>query len=76
MLKYSQARRVTISLIIESSFFTLTIKDDGIGFSPESISSTGNGIKNMKERISLIDGEFELISAAGEGSEIRLKIFI
>ncbi|HRP93911.1 MAG TPA: two-component regulator propeller domain-containing protein [Ignavibacteriaceae bacterium] len=76
VLKYSQARRVTISLIIESSFFTLTIKDDGIGFSPESISSTGNGIKNMKERISLIDGEFELISAAGEGSEIRLKIFI
>ncbi len=76
VLKYSQAKRVTISLFIESSFFTFTIKDDGKGFCPDSISSTSNGIKNMKERISLIEGEFKLISEVGEGTEIRLKIFI
>lgn len=76
VLKYSQARSVSISLIIESSFFTFIIKDDGRGFCPESISSTSNGIKNNKERIDLIGGEFELISEVSKGTEIRLKIFI
>jgi signal transduction histidine kinase/ligand-binding sensor domain-containing protein len=76
VLKYSHAKRVTISLIIESSFFKFIIKDDGKGFCTESISSTSNGIRNMKERINLIGGEFELISKVGEGTEIHLKIFV
>jgi signal transduction histidine kinase/ligand-binding sensor domain-containing protein len=76
ILKYSKAKRVSISLIIEPLFFKFIIKDDGIGFNPETKSLTGNGIRNMEERISLIQSEFELISAEGKGSEIRLKIFI
>jgi signal transduction histidine kinase len=76
VLKYSKAQRVTISLIIESSFLKFIIRDDGKGFCAESVSSTGNGIKNMKERINLIEGEFELKSKEGEGTEIAVKIFI
>ena len=75
-LKYSQAKRVSISLVVELSFFKITIKDDGKGFSPELISNTSNGIKNMKERMDLIGGEFEIKSNIGEGTEIGLKIFI
>ncbi len=76
VLKYSQAKRVSISLVVELSFFKITIKDDGKGFNPELISKNSNGIKNMKERMDLIGGEFEIKSNIGEGTEIGLKIFI
>ncbi len=73
--KYAEAKRITISLTVDSSFFKLIIKDDGKGFCPDAVSATSNGIKNMRERISLINGEFELKSNIGEGTEIGLKIF-
>lgn len=74
VMKYSQARRVTISLIIESSFFIFIVKDDGKGFCPESITETSNGIRNMKDRINLIDGVFGLNSKAGAGTELTFQI--
>ena len=75
VLKYSQAKRITISLDVGLSFFKITIKDDGKGFCPERISTTSNGIKNMKERMDLIGGKFEMKSKIGEGTEISIKIF-
>jgi signal transduction histidine kinase len=52
----------------------LTISDDGKGFDPDSVGSGGIGLANMKRRISLIGGRFDLASQPGGGT--RLQLFI
>ena len=73
--KYSEANKVSISLLVEPSYFNFIIKDDGKGFCLEAVSATSNGITNMRERINSVGGEFGLCSKIGEGTEISIKVF-
>ncbi len=51
------------------------IEDDGVGFDAENASTRerGIGLLGMRERASLISAEFELESAAGEGTSIYVR---
>ncbi len=74
--RYSEAEVASISMKLEKSFFTFSIKDDGKGFNLNLLKESSNGIKNMKERINSIGGEFFIFSKPAEGTEIQLKIYI
>jgi signal transduction histidine kinase len=63
--KYAQATIVTIAI----SPTQLQITDDGRGFDPTQTTS-GFGLQGMQERTSAIGGEFELVSAIGQGCTI------
>jgi signal transduction histidine kinase len=52
----------------------VTIRDNGKGLSPESQSSSGMGIENMKQRIMDIQGTFSIQSTEGNGCTIQLVI--
>lgn len=70
--RHAQAQRVRIELIEEADAWTLDIKDDGRGFDP-SVPS-GMGLANMRERARAVGAGFELMSAAGQGARLRLRI--
>ncbi|HET6993534.1 MAG TPA: ATP-binding protein [Chitinophagaceae bacterium] len=73
-LKHSGCKTITINLEDGTNGLNLTISDDGKGFDPHSVRPGGIGLANMKRRISLIGGRFDLISRPGEGT--RLQLFI
>lgn len=72
--KHGQARRVEVELSVEEGELCLTITDDGIGFDPSSLStgteSGGFGITGMHERLKLLNGRLEVISAPGAGTQV------
>lgn len=76
--KYSQAQAIDIVLQEEKSHLLYTIADDGAGFElthiQGSASEYGIGLKNIRERIALLDGHFELNSDSEEGTEIRIML--
>ncbi|MBZ0198997.1 MAG: hypothetical protein K8H86_03950 [Ignavibacteriaceae bacterium] len=74
--KYSNANQVSFELIVTKTFFSFSLSDDGVGFLPAKTLESGNSIKNMKSRIDLLLGEFELKSASGEGTTIKFTIKI
>jgi two-component system, NarL family, sensor kinase len=51
IVKHSRCSAVTFHLSLEGSQLRLSIEDDGQGFSPEEVASSGNGLKNMRKRI-------------------------
>ena len=55
---------------------SIQIEDHGIGFDLEEKQSTGltNGLSGINERVTLLGGDFELISARGSGTTILAKI--
>lgn len=55
-------------------FVSLTIADDGKGFSPDASPGTGFGIPGLRERARLLDGSVLIDSVPGDGSQIRIVL--
>lgn len=73
--KYSKATRLFISFSLERSYFTLKIKDYGVGFDLSDLDE-GNGLENMKKRAANLNGTLTINSKPGEGTELILRITV
>jgi len=74
-LKHSGAKYLTVNLQYSTDLFTLTVLDDGSGFDhKEAMSRNGSGLKNIKNRASLIGAEYKINSVVGQGSEIKVTL--
>lgn len=71
--KYSHCARVMVDLWRNDGLLTLQVSDDGVGFDTCS-NSSGNGLKNMKQRAGEMNGEFSINSEPGKGTRVILKI--
>ena len=49
------------------------VHDDGKGFDPHSVSDGGFGLVSMRERAEAVGARFELTSAAGAGTTVRME---
>jgi signal transduction histidine kinase len=52
----------------------LHVEDDGVGFDPKQIESSGFGLVTMRERAAAMGGEFRLTSAPDEGTRIEVIV--
>ncbi len=71
--KYAQAKKATISLVLDSPNICMSIRDDGIGFDT-SDTPKGIGIQNMKVRVKLLKGKFTINSSAKTSTSINIAI--
>jgi two-component system sensor histidine kinase UhpB len=53
---------------------SLEMRDDGAGFATEAPRARGSGLAGMRERATLLGGQFALLSAPGRGVTIRVEI--
>lgn len=76
--KHSQAAKVRVELSRRSDArsVTVTVSDDGVGFDwqSESIGTDHVGLRIMRERAQQIGARFDIRSAPGEGTEVRLEV--
>ena len=72
VLKHAKATNVTIDLFHKNNIAELTVKDDGIGFSATLVKK-GAGLKNIQNRVYLINGEHNIHSQPGQGCKILIK---
>ncbi len=68
--KYAAATEVQISIVQSDSALQVRIQDNGKGF-VRSQNTTGFGLQGMQERTLALGGEFEVITAPGQGCLIR-----
>jgi PAS domain S-box-containing protein len=74
IVKHSRARSVTVRLTCSGLDLSLEIHDDGVGFDVEAAKlAVGLGLISMRERIHLIDGEFQILSGPGQGTTITAR---
>ena len=75
MVKHSNANVAKVELKIAGNGINLNIYDNGTGFTyTENKKLCGNGISNMKERVHLLNGNFDIVSKKGEGTTIKIII--
>lgn len=74
VIKYAQASNVIVQISQHNNLINLTIEDDGVGFDTYKIHY-GMGLKNIENRIKLVEGSFEIISEVGEGTTINIECY-
>jgi signal transduction histidine kinase len=72
--RHANASTCRISLRRGDRAAVLEIDDDGSGFDPAAVRGGGQGLRNLEERATLLGGTFEIESASGEGTTIRVTI--
>lgn len=80
--KHASAARIRVTLLLDEEHplnvvhLTLEIRDWGAGFVPEHKSTDYKhfGLHGMSERVQLLGGRYQLISAPGVGTTIRAVV--
>lgn len=75
VLKHAKAHIVEVFIDNTPDFFSLKIKDDGIGFDATNEKmKSGVGFINMRQRAGFIKGTINVQSSPGEGTTLSLLI--
>jgi signal transduction histidine kinase len=72
-VKYSQSKNISVNAELTTGKLNFEIKDDGIGFDIHKTSS-GNGLRNIKQRIAECNGELTIDSSPQSGTRFTYSI--
>lgn len=75
IIKHSEAKKTTISLVEKNNQLVIRIHDNGKGFIIKKTKETeGFGLNRIRARIKKFKGSFTLNSKPNEGTTIKIKI--
>src|SRR5882724_3275532 len=75
VIKHAGAAEVAIDIKFTNDLLAITVRDDGSGFKPVG-DSGGNGLINIKKRLSDIGGNCIIESQLGKGTTIQMSVKI
>jgi len=78
IVRHAGARRVQIRLAVKPDSFSISLEDDGCGFTVPAAaadSSSGHdGLENMNERLAAVGGRCTVTSAPGSGTRVEFEL--
>ena len=70
--RHSGAKSAAVTVRQDGQSLFLSVEDDGRGFDPEK--TRGLGMLGMEERVRQLGGHFEVRSAPGKGTTLRVTL--
>lgn len=72
-IAHSDGASIRVGIEVSSEEIIASVSDDGAGFDTSG-DREGVGLKSMRERISLLDGSFDLSSIPGSGTKAEARV--
>ena len=72
IVKHANASKVVVEIGYDADKLKISICDNGVGFEREK-AGKGLGLNNMKNRVEVYKGTFEIVSAVGKGTTITVR---
>jgi len=73
--RHASATSVTVSITQKDNAAILTVEDDGVGFDKKEILGKKSlGLLGMRERVAMMGGRYEMISAPGQGAKLIVSV--
>lgn len=78
-IKHARCKTITLTTDYQPNQFTLTVQDDGTGFTPiigqnNSPQTNGLGLANLYRRSALLGGQCRIVSQPGQGTCIEIVL--
>ena len=75
VLKHAGARNLKLQFTRSDGHVRMVIADDGAGYDlQEGEQEAGFGIAGMRERARQMDGQLEIMSRPGEGTQVIVEV--
>jgi signal transduction histidine kinase len=71
IVRHAHARKVLILAEDSGPALRIVIKDDGVGISGKA--SSGYGLRNMRDRARLLNGQLDIQAAQPKGTTVTLE---
>lgn len=73
--RHAHAKEVRFRVDVTDSAVNFVIEDDGRGFDDAVNGAFADGVRNMRQRMEEIGGQFQVASADGKGTRVELVFF-
>jgi len=73
-VRHAQAKRVELGLVLRPGYAALTVLDNGKGFDIEEVRGRGLGLISMRERVTQLGGELNVVTEGGMGTRVYAVI--
>ena len=74
VVRHAKATKVRLNVQGLDGRLLIRIEDDGCGFDPAHVVSQGDGLRNLRERLSNLGGQAEIRSEPGHGTVVELVL--
>lgn len=74
VVRHSQARNMSVQLILNNQNLVLLVTDDGIGFDANENLKHGIGLMNIESRVSGLNGVVNFESSSERGTSVTIRI--
>ncbi|MEX0273836.1 MAG: sensor histidine kinase, partial [Flavobacteriaceae bacterium] len=74
ILKHAKATSISLQLINNGKKLNLIVEDNGIGFNATDKTILGMGLRSVRQRVDVLNGELLIDSSPGNGSTITINI--
>ncbi|MGN6637715.1 MAG: GAF domain-containing protein [Mucilaginibacter sp.] len=74
IVKHSKANEALIALEVKKAHILALIQDNGVGFDSQGKKRNGIGLKTIRNKINLLNGNINMISSPGNGVVINIDI--
>jgi two-component system NarL family sensor kinase len=74
VLAHAQATSVEVVVARDDSDAWLSVRDDGRGFDPGEVTDQSFGLRLLRDLVEDAGGRFEVVSAPGAGSFLRVEV--
>lgn len=76
VLKHSKASQAAVQCSQQGSLLTISIEDNGVGFSSASTDLQGTGLANLQDRVKSLQGRMDVDTASTTGLSVYLEFEI
>lgn len=73
IIRHARAKSVEMSFEMDDDAYRIRIKDDGVGMDPTKAKAS-HGLRGMRHRVESLSGKFEMVTSAGQGTEIDICV--
>jgi len=73
IFKHSKATEASVQLSVQNNLLSISIEDNGIGFSKQPSQTGGMGLDSLKHRIHALNGNIEVNAETGGGVNAYLE---
>lgn len=77
-IKHAGASRIDVQLFLEAGRVCVQVTDNGKGFDAKLAdrSGDGKGLMNIRDRVNVMDGKFDITSEPGKGTEAIVEFSV
>lgn len=71
--KHSQTNKAEVLLVQQGDELEVSVRDWGVGFDPDHVSTTGYGLTGIRERARLLGGTATIQGGPGRGTRVSVR---